>query len=306
MNKNAKIAVFGSNGMVGKAITKKLYEYNFNNIQLVSRQDVDLLDQNEVSKYFRRNSIEYVFMCAGKVGGILANKENPASFGYENAQIALNVLEMSKQSYVKKLLYLGSSCVYPKNAPQPIKEEYLLSSELESTNELYALSKILGIKLCQAYRKQFGCNFISCMPCNLYGLNDNFNTETGHVLPSLIKKIHIAKQENKPVVCWGSGNVYREFMYVDDLAEACLFLMLSYNDETTINVGTGQDITIKGLVNTIKDIIGFTGEIKWDETKPDGTFRKVLDVSKINNLGWKTSTSLEDGIKKTYEWWLKQ
>lgn len=301
--KNSNILVLGASGLVGSAIVRDLKNKGYNSIISLTHKDLDLTNQELVNNWFWWNKPEYVFLCAAKVGGIMANSTKPADFGYENGMIELNVLNAAKKYKTKKLLFLGSSCIYPRMADQPIKEEYLMSSALEPTNELYALAKILGLKLCQAYRKQYGCNFISCMPTNLYGINDNFSLESGHVLPALLRKFHDAKENNiNEVTCFGSGNVYREFLYVDDLADACVFLMESYNDSEIINIGVGSDVTIKELVEKIKEIVGYKGAIKWDISKPDGTPRKLLDVTKINKLGWYSKTSLENGLKLTYEW----
>jgi len=249
---------------------------------------------------------EFVFLSAAKVGGIMANKTYPADFIRDNLSIELNIIESARLSKVKKLLFLGSSCIYPKLAPQPIKEECLMTSSLEETNKAYAIAKIAGIELCQAYRKQYDVNFISVMPTNLYGQGDNFDLESSHVVPAFIRKFHEAKNSNDPsVVLWGSGKAYREFLYVDDLADACIFLMDYYNDSEIINIGTGEDITIKELATLVQQIVGYKGEIIWDTKKPDGTPRKLLDVSKINKLGWKYTTALKDGIESTYEWYKK-
>lgn len=304
MNKDSKIAVLGSRGLVGQAIVRDLKSKGYNNVYEVTRNQVDFINQVYVDVWFERNKPEYVFLCAAKVGGIMANSTKSADFGYENGMIELNILNAAKNNKTTKLLFLGSSCIYPREAPQPLKEEYLLTSALEPTNELYALAKILGLRMCQAYNKQYGCNFISCMPTNLYGSFDNFSLESGHVLPSLLRKYHEAKVNNTDVTCFGTGNVYREFMYVDDLADACVFLMNNYEDNETINIGTGIDVTIKELAEKIANVVGFTGVTNWDSSKPDGTPKKLLDVSKLNNLGWKATTLLEDGIRRTYEWFI--
>ncbi len=305
MNKYDNITVLGSNGMVGRAIVRDLNSKGYVNVHEVTRNIVDLTNQNMVNSWFNSNRPQYVFLCAAKVGGIMANNSEPADFGYNNGIIELNVLNAAFKSNVKKLLFLGSSCIYPRLAPQPLKEEYLLTSALEPTNELYALAKIFGLRLCQAYNKQYGCNFISCMPTNLYGYFDNFSLKSGHVLPALLRKYHEAKINNTDVTCFGTGNVFREFMYVDDLADACTFLMNNYNDNETINIGTGIDVTIKQLSEEISKVVGFTGITNWDTSKPDGTPRKLLDVSKLNGIGWYAKTNLQEGLNKTYSWYLE-
>lgn len=306
MNKNSKIYVAGHRGMVGSAIVGKLRSQGFENLLLKPHEELDLLDQKVVVDFFEENKPEYVFLAAAKVGGILANNTYRAQFIYENLQIQNNVIHSSHLHGVKKLLFLGSSCIYPKFAPQPIKEQYLLTGELEPTNESYAIAKIAGIKMCQAYNFQYGTNFISVMPTNLYGPNDNFDLKTSHVLPALIRKFHEAKIENKPFVeIWGSGSPHREFLYSDDLADACLFLMNNYDDNEIINIGVGEDISIKELAMLIKDIIAYPGELKFDTSKPDGTPKKLLDVSRLNKLGWQAKTPLRRGIRQTYEWFLK-
>ena len=305
MDKNSKIFVAGHKGLVGSAVVRKLIENGFENIITKTRQEVDLENQSSVYKLFLETKPDYVFMCAAKVGGILANQTYPVDFIRSNLLVQQNIIDASFYSGVQKLLFLGSSCIYPKFSPQPIKEEYLLTGELEPTNEWYALAKIAGIKTCQAYSKQYGFNAISLMPTNLYGINDNFNLNSSHVLPALIRKFHEAKISNSSVTIWGSGKPKREFLYVDDLAEACLFLMDNYNSTEIINVGTGEDVSIEELSKIVGDVVGYTGEILYDSTKPDGTPRKLLDVSKINSLGWKHKTSLETGIKNTYEWFLE-
>lgn len=306
MDKDGTVLVLGSNGLVGSALVRKLIATRDSAILTPKRKELNLLDRISVEEYFSKNKPNYVFLAAAKVGGIMANKTQPASFGYENSMIILNVLQAAKETAsVKKLLFLGSSCIYPKEAPVPIQESSLLTGKLEPSNELYALSKILGIKLCQAYREQYGCNFISCMPSNLYGPNDNFDENTSHVLPALIRKIHAAKKEGLPeITCWGDGSPLREFLYVDDLASACMFLMSNYNDPETINVGTGKEVSIKHLVYTICDMIGYTGNVVWDTTKPNGTLRKTMDVSRIKTLGWTPDTLLHIGLNKTIEWYI--
>jgi GDP-L-fucose synthase len=300
MRKDSKIYIAGHNGMVGSAILRKLKSEGYNNIITRTRAEVDLRSTLSVHDFFSTEEPEYVFMAAAKVGGILANNNYKADFIHDNLMIQSNIIKSSQVFDVKKLLFLGSSCIYPRMATQPIKEEYLLSGKLEETNDSYAIAKIAGIKMCQSFNQQYGTNFISAMPTNLYGPGDNYDLNNSHVLPALIKKFLTAKHENKSeVICWGTGNVLREFLYVDDLAEACLFLMNNYNDNEVVNVGTGKDISIKDLALTISKIVGFKGEIKFDISKPDGTPRKLLDTTKINNLGWKYSTELEDGIKMT-------
>lgn len=303
MLKNAKIFVAGSNGMVGSAIVRSLKRNGFTSIIEKSSKELDLKDQKAVQLFFKNEQPEYVFLAAAKVGGIHANNIYPATFIYDNLMIQSNVVNAAYENQVKKLLFLGSSCIYPKMAPQPLKEDYLLTGSLEPTNEAYAIAKIAGLKMCQFYQQQYGCNFISAMPTNLYGENDNFHLENSHVLPALLRKFIEAKQHNQSEVSiWGSGAPMREFLYVDDLAEACLFLMENYNEKETINIGTGEDITIKQLAETIQKIVKFEGNLVFDASKPDGTPRKLLDVSKINNLGWKHKINLNEGIIKTLNW----
>jgi len=302
VEKNAKIFVAGHNGMVGSAIVRLLKTKGYTNLVLVTSKEVDLCNQKLVDDFFEKNKPEYVFLAAAKVGGILANNTYRADFLYDNLMIASNVIHAAHQHKVKKLLFLGSSCIYPKLAPQPLKEEYLLTGELEPTNEPYAIAKIAGIKLCETYRDQFGCNFISAMPTNLYGPNDNYHLQNSHVLPALIKKFYLAKKNNaENVEIWGTGEALREFLYVDDLAEACLHLMLNYNERQFINVGSGKEISIKNLALLVKKIVGFEGELVFDTTKPNGTPRKLMDVSKLNNAGWSYTTELEAGIKLAYK-----
>jgi len=304
MEKTAKIYVSGHRGLVGSALVRALTQNGFTNLTSKTRAELDLLDQKAVADFFATEKPEYVFLAAAKVGGIMANKNFPADFIYENLQVQNNIIHNSYLNKVTKLLFLGSSCIYPKLAPQPIKEECLLTSALEESNDAYAIAKIAGIKMCQSYNKQYGTNFISAMPTNLYGPNDNFDLETSHVLPALIRRFHEAKENNLPsVTLWGSGLPMREFLYVDDLAEACLHLMETYNESEIVNIGTSEDVTIKELAETIKSLVGFEGVIKWDNTKPDGTPRKLLDVSKLQNLGFSHKVSLEEGIKKTYGWY---
>jgi len=308
---DALIYVAGHSGLVGSAIARRLEQEGYSNLLLRSRSELDLISQASVEEFFKKEKPDYVFLAAAKVGGILANNNYPADFIYTNLMMQTNVIHSAYRYGVKKLLFLGSSCIYPKFAPQPLKEEYLLTGPLEPTNEPYAIAKIAGIKMCQSYNRQYCTNFISVMPTNLYGPNDNFELDTSHVLPALIRKFHEAKlNDAKSVTVWGSGSPYREFLYVDDLADACVFLMKNYNAHpesdlglSIINVGTGEDIMIKDLAWMIKGIVGFEGDIEWDGSKPDGTPRKLLDVNKINTLGWKTKTSLDEGIRKTYEWY---
>jgi GDP-L-fucose synthase len=305
MELNAKIYVAGHNGMVGSAISRKLIELGYTNIITRTRKELDLLNLSKIIDLFILERPEYVFLCAAKVGGIKANVDFPADFIYENLTIQNNIIKCSKDFRVKKLLFLGSSCIYPKMSPQPIKEEYLLSGYLEPTNDAYALAKISGIKMCQSYNKQYDTNFISVMPTNLYGYNDNYNLENSHVLPAMIRKIHEAKINKTDVNLWGTGTPKREFLFADDLAEACLFLMGTYNSSDIVNIGTGEDISLKELALLIKDIVGFDGNILFDESKPDGTPRKLLDVSKLKELGWIYKTSIREGIEKTYKDYVK-
>lgn len=305
MDKNAKIYVAGHRGLVGSAILRKLQADGYTNLVYKTSQELDLRDKNEVDKFFEEEKPEYVFLAAAKVGGIVANNEYPADFIRDNLMIQTNVIDAAYRNGVKKLLFLGSTCIYPKFAPQPLKEEYLLTGELEPTNEPYAIAKIAGIKMCQSYNCQYGTKYISVMPTNLYGPNDNFDLHTSHVLPALIRKFHEAKENNVPYVeVWGTGTPRREFLYSDDLADACVFLMNNYEGNEIVNVGVGEDISIKELAEKIKNIVGYQGEIKFDTTKPDGTPRKLVDVSKINALGWKASISLEEGLRKAYQWFL--
>lgn len=301
-----KIYVAGHNGLVGSAIVRNLLQNGYKNIIYKSSKELDLRNQSAVNLFFENEKPDYVFVAAAKVGGILANNSFPAEFIYDNLMIESNIINAAYLNNVKKLLFLGSSCIYPKKAQQPIREEYLLTGPLEPTNEAYALAKISGIALCKFYRRQYGCDFISAMPTNLYGINDNFDLNSSHVLPALIRKFHEAKMESKnEVVIWGTGAPLREFLFVDDLADALLVLMKKYSDEMHINVGTGEDISIADLAQTIKTVVGFNGNIVYDKSKPDGTPRKLLDVSRINSLGWKHKTSLVDGIEKVYSWYKK-
>lgn len=306
MEKNSKIYVAGHRGLVGSAIVRNLKERGFTNLLVRTHKELDLKRQEDVEKFFEQEKPEYVFLAAAKVGGIHANSTYPAEFIYDNLMIESNIIHSSYKNKVKKLLFLGSSCIYPKFAEQPIKEEYLLTGELEETNEAYAIAKITGIELCKFYRRQYGCDFISAMPTNLYGINDNFDLETSHVLPALIRKIHEAKIANKEeVVIWGTGKPLREFMYVDDLADALVHLMLNYSEEIHVNMGTGKDISIGELAEVVKEVIGYKGKIVNDLSKPDGTPRKLLDVSRLEVTGWKYKIELKEGIEKTYKWYLK-
>jgi len=303
MDINSKIYVAGSRGLVGSAIVRKLRAEGYNNIIERTRQQLNLRNQVLVDEFFRAERPEYVFLAAAKVGGIHANNTYPADFIYDNLLIQNNVIQAAHQYHTRKLMFLGSSCIYPKLAPQPLKEEYLLTGELEPTNEAYAIAKIAGIKMCQAYRQQYSKDFISVMPTNLYGINDNFDLENSHVLPALLRKFHEAKEQgSKCVTVWGSGKPRREFLHVDDLADACYFLMNHYSDREIINIGTGSDVTIAELSSMMADITGFSGEIVYDASKPDGTPVKRLDVSKLNILGWQAKTSLRKGIEQTYAW----
>jgi len=306
MDKTAKIFVAGHRGMVGSAIVRELQNQGYKNIVTKTRLELDLIDQKAVRDFFVQEKPEYVFLSAAKVGGIEANRTQQGAFTYENLQIQNNIIHNSYLNDVKRLVFLGSSCIYPRLAPQPIKEEYLLTGPLEPTNYGYAIAKIAGVKMCEAYRDQYGCDFIALMPTNLYGINDNFDLNGSHVLPALLRKFHEAKIEEKPAVeVWGSGTPMREFLYVDDLAKACVFAMNNKKVAGLTNIGTGEDVTIAELAKLIKKIIGYNGEIKFDATKPDGTPRKCTDVSKINSLGWKAEISLEEGIAKVYEWYLQ-
>lgn len=302
MNKTSKIYVAGHRGMVGSAIVRKLQQEGFTNIITRTSKELNLSDQQAVADFFDGEKPEFVFLAAAKVGGIVANNTYRAEFIYENLMIQNNVIHHSYLNGVKKLLFLGSSCIYPKMAPQPLKEEYLLTGLLEPTNEPYAIAKIAGIKMCDAYRSQYDCNYISVMPTNLYGPNDNYDMNNSHVLPALIRKFHIAKTNNAPSVeIWGTGSPMREFLHVNDLAEACFYLMQNYNEPGLVNIGVGDDISIKDLALLIKRIVGYDGELKFDSSKPDGTPRKLMDVSKIHSYGWKHKINLEEGIKSVYE-----
>ena len=307
MQKNDKIYVAGHRGMVGSAITRKLKEEGFTNFVTRTSAELDLKDQRAVHAFFEKERPDFVFLAAAKVGGILANNTYRGEFLYDNLMIQNNTIDAAYRSGVKKLMFLGSSCIYPKLAPQPLKEDYLLTGPLEETNEPYAIAKIAGIKLCDAYRSQYGCNFISVMPTNLYGPNDNYDLNNSHVLPALIRKFHEAKQNAAPaVILWGSGKPRREFLHADDLADACFFLMERYNEPGLVNIGTGEDLEIGELALMIKDIVGYTGEIRHDLSKPDGTPRKLMDVSKLHNFGWKAAISLPEGLRRVYDEYKKQ
>jgi GDP-L-fucose synthase len=301
LNENAQVFVAGHRGLVGSALCRELERAGIRPLTR-TRQELNLLDASVVRQFLLERKPEFVFLAAAKVGGILANEQSPATFLYENLQIQSHVIHSAWEAGVHKLLFLGSSCIYPKLAPQPLQEESLLTGPLEPTNEWYAIAKIAGIKLCQAYRRQHGCDFISAMPTNLYGPNDNYDPQTSHVLPALIRKFHEAKLAGAPsVTCWGSGTPRREFLHADDLARACIFLMRHYSEEQFINVGFGSDVTIRELAETIARIVGFQGEIRWDTTKPDGTPRKLMDSSRLLALGWKPEVNLEEGIRRAYQ-----
>jgi GDP-L-fucose synthase len=302
MEKDAKIYIAGHRGMVGSAIFRKLQKEGYNEIVTRTSSELDLRMQADVADFFAEEKPDYVFLAAAKVGGIVANNTFRAQFLYENLQIQNNIIHSSYLNGVKKLMFLGSSCIYPKMAPQPLKEEYLLTGPLEPTNEPYAIAKIAGIKMCDAYRAQYGCNYISVMPTNLYGYNDNYHPSNSHVLPALIRRFHEAKVQNLPdVTIWGTGTPKREFLFADDLAEACYYLMQNYDEEGLVNIGTGEDIAIKDLAILIKNIIGYEGEIKFDTSKPDGTPRKLMDVTKLHGKGWKHTIELQEGIELAYQ-----
>lgn len=306
MDKESKIYVAGHKGLVGSAIVRKLKNDGYVNLVLRTRAELDLLDQSAVDQFFASEKPEFVFLAAAKVGGIMANKTQKADFIYENLQIQNNIIGNAWKTGVKKLLFLGSSCIYPKLCPQPIKEEYLMAGPLEETNDAYAIAKIAGIKMCQSFNQQYGTNFISAMPTNLYGSNDNFDMKSSHVLPAMIRKFHTAKLVgDQEVILWGTGAPRREFLYVDDLAGALVFLMQNYSDSQFVNVGTGEDILIKDLAEKIKEVVGYMGRIVWDTKKPDGTPRKLLNVDRIHDLGWQHRISLDDGIRETYKWFMK-
>ena len=312
MDSESRVYVAGNTGLEGSAIVRMLHRKGYTNIFSTPSSHFDLRRQDDVERFFKNNEPEYVYLAAAKVGGIGANKDYPGHFIYDNLMIQSNIIHAARKFGVKKLLFLGSSCIYPKMCEQPIKEEYLMTGPLEPTNDAYAIAKIAGIKMCQAYRKQYGFNAISLMPTNLYGPNDNFDLESSHVLPALIRKFHDGKDKigydmggsyEYPVTLWGDGSAMREFLHVDDLAEACFTCMKDYDSPEPINVGTGTDVTIKELAQTISSVVGFTGEIMWDKSKPNGTPRKVLNIEKIKSLGWEPKISLKDGIESTYEWY---
>jgi GDP-L-fucose synthase len=307
MEKNARIYVAGHTGLVGSAILRKLRSEGFSTLLVRSRKDLDLMRQAEVESFLKAEKPEYVFLAAARVGGILANNTYPAEFIYQNVMIESNVIHSAYRGGVKKLLFLGSSCIYPRDCPQPMKEEYLLSGKLEPTNEPYAIAKIAGIKMCQSYNRQYGTKFVSVMPTNVYGPGDNFDLETSHALPALIRKFHDAKMEgNDAVTVWGSGTPRREFLHVDDLADACLFIMKHYDGDEMVNIGVGKDITIGELSELIKQIVEFKGGILYDSSKPDGTPRKLTDVSRLKSLGWQSKISLREGIERTYRWYVDE
>ena len=302
MDKSGKIYVAGHRGMVGSAIVRTLEKSGYNNIITRTHKELDLTRQDAVEDFFAKEKPDYVFLAAAKVGGIVANNEAPADFLYDNMILEMNVIHSAYRNSVKKLMFLGSSCIYPRMCPQPIKEEYLLTGSLEQTNEAYALSKISGLKYCEYLNRQYHTDYISVMPTNLYGPNDNYHPTHSHVLPALIRRFHEAKVNNLPyVTCWGTGKPLREFLYVDDLADACVYLMNTYSGDETVNLGTGKELTIKELTELVAKVIGYNGEIRWDSSKPDGTPRKLLDVSKLESLGWHYTTELEDGIRLSYE-----
>jgi GDP-L-fucose synthase len=304
MNKSSKIYVAGHGGLVGSAIYRRLQTAGYTNLIGRRSRELDLTRQAEVETFFAREKPEYVFLAAARVGGILANNTYPAEFIYLNLMIQNNIIHSSYRNGVRKLLFLGSSCIYPKFAPQPMKEEHLLTGELEPTNEPYAVAKIAGIKMCQAYHRQYGTDYISVMPTNLYGPHDNFDLETSHVLPAMIRKFHEAKEGKRPSVeVWGTGSPRREFLYIDDLADACVYLMERYDDPKIVNIGVGEDISIRDLSMLVKKVVGYEGEVAFDTSKPDGTPRKLLDVARLHSLGWRAATGLEEGIRKTYEWY---
>lgn len=302
MDKNSRIYVAGHRGLVGSALVRRLESEGFTNLIIRSHAGLDLCDYAGVEELFKKCEPEYVFMAAAKVGGILANRDYPAEFIRSNLFIQCNLIDLSYRYGVKKVCFLGSSCIYPKHAPQPMKEEHLLTGPLEPTNQWYAIAKIAGIKTCQAYREQYGLNAISLMPTNLYGPNDNYDLESSHVLPAMIRKFHEAKLKGDNVLLWGSGSPKREFLHVDDLADACVHLMKNYDDPEIINVGTGTDLTIRELAEMIQEIVGHEGDIVWDMSKPDGTPRKLLDVSRLTSTGWKARTPLREGIRSAYQW----
>lgn len=315
MEKHSKIFIAGHRGLVGSALVRRLRAEGYDNLVLRTHSELDLTDQAAVRDFFALETPEFVFLAAAKVGGIMANNTLPAEFIYNNLQIQNNVIDASHKNGVKKLLLLGSSCIYPRACPQPMKEEHLLTGPLEPTNEPYALAKIAGIKMCQSYNRQYGTNFIAVMPTNLYGINDNFDLQNSHVLPALLRKFHEAKvRGDKSVNCWGTGSALREFLYVDDMADGCVFLMRNFDPtkeqnakgDVFLNLGTGREVSIRQLTELIRDVVGYGGEIVWDSTKPDGTPRKLLDVSRMAELGWKYRTELADGVRTVYDWYLKE
>ena len=306
MNPDSKVFVAGAQGLVGSAIVRNLEEKHYNNIYWIRRKNCDLRDRSQVDAYFKQSQPEYVIIAAAKVGGIHANSTYPAEFIYDNLMIQTNIIDAAYKNGVKKLIMLGSSCIYPRLAKQPMKEEELLASELEPTNDAYAVAKIAGLRMARAYRQQYGFNAISLMPTNLYGPGDNFHPENSHVMPALIRRFHEAEKSDAPkVTCWGDGSAMREFLHVDDLAEACYVCMQDYDEDYHINVGTGEDVTIKELTETIVDVVGYAGDVEWDTSKPNGTPRKLLNVDKIHKLGWKHKIGLREGIVSTYKWYLE-
>ena len=306
MNPDSKVFVAGAQGLVGSAIVRNLENKHYNNIYWIRRKNCDLRDRSQVDAYFKQSQPEYVIIAAAKVGGIHANSTYPAEFIYDNLMIQTNIIDAAYKNGVKKLIMLGSSCIYPRLAKQPMKEEELLASELEPTNDAYAVAKIAGLRMARAYRQQYGFNAISLMPTNLYGPGDNFHPENSHVMPALIRRFHEAKVSDAPkVTCWGDGSAMREFLHVDDLAEACYVCMQDYDEDYHINVGTGEDVTIKELTETIVDVVGYAGEVEWDTSKPNGTPRKLLNVDKIHKLGWKHKIGLREGIVSTYRWYME-
>ncbi|MCQ2522750.1 MAG: GDP-L-fucose synthase [Lachnospiraceae bacterium] len=306
INKNDKIYVAGHRGLVGSAIVRNLESKGYNNIIYRTHQELDLMNQQAVNEFFAKEKPDVVVLAAAKVGGINANNTYPAQFAYENMQIQCNVINAAHENKVKKLLFLGSSCIYPKMAPQPIPEDALLTGPLEQTNEAYAIAKISGMQMCKYYKRQYGDNYISCMPTNLYGPHDNYELSGSHVLPAMIRKFHEAKVNNAPTVeLWGTGSPLREFLYVDDMADACVFLLENYDGEQHVNIGTGKEVTIKQLAEAVKEKVGFTGEIVWNKDMPDGTPRKLCDVTKLHNLGWNHKVDLEEGIELSYKWFVE-